>query len=136
MCATGPVIADPHAIDNDDSSSTAYSVFPLPPLTLLLRVLCFGFAVSKTPLAALGTNYQDDVVSKPCLELLHVHSVLAGKGFLQVDKLRFQVMQYMDVASWGGERKDVDLLFDQLEGLGVDNVEARVFGRGQPGNVY
>lgn len=58
-------------------------------------------------------------------------SIFTGKGFLQVDNFRFEVVEYVHIACRRSKWEDASLLLNQADGLRVDRIKGRVAGRGQ-----
>lgn len=123
----GPIIVHSHSVHNYHSPAASNPVFSVPPLLYrLLRLFSFRLTVSKTAVAALSANDEDDVMSQPSLKLGNDTSIITSQGLLQIDHLRLQMAQYMHVAVWRCEWQHHGLFLNESQRLRVDGIEGWV----------
>lgn len=72
-----PVVADSHAIHDNNTSATADSFFSLPPLAILTGLLNFRLTICQAPMPALCTDDQYDIIPQPRLQFLDIAAIVA-----------------------------------------------------------
>lgn len=111
-----------HAIDDDNTATSADTLRFLPPFLNLGGTFSFWLAIGKPAGALLSTHNQNYIVSQPGLHVGDDAAVVAAQRLLQIDDVGLQMTQDMDVAVGGGKWQDHGFLFNQTKSLRVDGV--------------